>query len=416
MLQSIDTLIAFVLIMTVASLFVTIIVQMFSSALSLRGKNLANALALTFQTIAPSLKENAHLLAAKILTDPLFSDSTMTKKDRLKNARAFIARERAWTFGDLIGASHLASAIRPEEVYAALQRLSEMPRSEPRTHPAKGAAEPKLSDEMKTLRESADEILKALASSGKKMAAIGRGADAALENFEAWFATAQDRAQQWFQVHTRALTIAASILIALLLQLDAVEIFHFVSTDAAARNALVASADQVVKQADGALDEKGGLLKRIADAATKPGQPPLDLSGIVHTGQLQAALEKRDGANFNEREFDRTVSATTAEYYKDQRDKLGELTRSVSATGFEFIPIGYWRWPAGNDAARSARNIVPHLPGILLFAALLTLGAPYWFNVLKNLSSLRPALARAIGNEEDARESANDKPDRPKLA
>ena len=55
MLQSIDTLIAFVVIMTVASLFVTIIVQMFSAALSLRGKNLANALAITFQTIDPSL-------------------------------------------------------------------------------------------------------------------------------------------------------------------------------------------------------------------------------------------------------------------------------------------------------------------------------------------------------------------------
>jgi len=38
MLQSIDTLIAFVVIMTVASLFVTILVQISSATLSLRGR------------------------------------------------------------------------------------------------------------------------------------------------------------------------------------------------------------------------------------------------------------------------------------------------------------------------------------------------------------------------------------------
>lgn len=35
-----------------------------------------------------------------------------------------------------------------------------------------------------------------------------------------------------------------------------------------------------------------------------------------------------------------------------------------------------------------------HLWGILATAALLSLGAPFWFNVLKNLSNLRPVLAR----------------------
>ena len=229
--------------------------------------------------------------------------------------------------------------------------------------------------------------------------------DAARAKFEAWFGSAQNRAQQWFQIHTRGLTIAASILIALVLQLDAVEIFHHISTNSAARNALVASADQVIKEADGALDEKGGLIKRIADAATKPDQASVDLAGINHTGELQAALAKRDGESFNAGEFERLVKETTAVYYKDRRDRLSDLARGVSATGFEFVPVGFWRWPAGGNHQRSLKNIVRHLPGIALFAALLTLGAPYWFNVLKNLASLRPALARAIGQEEAAGKS-----------
>ena len=82
MLSTLDTIIAFAVIMTVLSLLITIVVQMVSAALSLRGKNLANALALTFQTIDPKLKEQAQSLANQILRDPIFSDSIWRSKER----------------------------------------------------------------------------------------------------------------------------------------------------------------------------------------------------------------------------------------------------------------------------------------------------------------------------------------------
>ena len=82
MLNTIDTVIAFAVIMTVLSLLITIVVQMVSAALSLRGKNLANALALTFQTIDPQLQSHAHSLTAQILRDPIFSDSAWRTKNR----------------------------------------------------------------------------------------------------------------------------------------------------------------------------------------------------------------------------------------------------------------------------------------------------------------------------------------------
>lgn len=52
MLIALDTLISLVVIVTIASLFLTIFVQMLSAALSLHGKSLTNALALTQQVIA----------------------------------------------------------------------------------------------------------------------------------------------------------------------------------------------------------------------------------------------------------------------------------------------------------------------------------------------------------------------------
>src|SRR6201987_6333241 len=97
MLNPLDTVIAFSVIMTVLSLLITIIVQMVSAAFSLRGKNLANALALTFQTIDPNIGKYAHSLAAQILRDPIFSDSLWQKKTCRsldENAQKFITDKR----------------------------------------------------------------------------------------------------------------------------------------------------------------------------------------------------------------------------------------------------------------------------------------------------------------------------------
>src|SRR6266480_7158930 len=97
MLNTIDTVIAFAVIMTVLSLLITILVQMVSAAFSLRGKNLANALALTFQTIDPNIGQHAHSLAAQILRDPIFSDSMWRRKERPildAAAQKFITAER----------------------------------------------------------------------------------------------------------------------------------------------------------------------------------------------------------------------------------------------------------------------------------------------------------------------------------
>src|SRR6476660_3256975 len=175
MLDTLDTVIAFAVIMTVLSLLITLVVQMVSAALSLRGKNLANALALTFQTIDPNIGKYAHSLAAQILRDPIFSDSFWQKKSResldeasqkyiaaqrklrdakqrnpngpnraaaISNATAEVNatkaaittphvtpnREKPWGFWTVPwgGSMEIATAIRPGEIYRVLQGLREM--------------------------------------------------------------------------------------------------------------------------------------------------------------------------------------------------------------------------------------------------------------------------------------------------
>lgn len=532
MLQSLDTLIAFVVIMIIVSLFVTILVQMASAALSLRGKNLANALALTFQSIDPTLSASAHQLAARILSDPLLSDSALITKDRgtpngPRRTGPWRFLSLSWQpFCDLRNATKLANAIRPEEVYGALKKLAAGDESKSKAtrdaeneltaaHNALSSlnatgdktaalkavsdAEAKLASsknadsskfaadlaakqdnvraaelnvansaaearkaalqKLKTAQKELDTFCSTSLSgtAWKLLAALGAPADKATAvadklsafsqlasaitdpaikaqfdkalqdtsanlvhlidtergKLDRFFNSAQDRAQQWFQLHTRVVTICASASIAILFQLDAVEIFHYVSTNSAARAALVTGAQKVIKEGDGILDdEKGGLIKRINDAwnGTPTRLTPEELAGILHTGQLQERISAKDPQKFDTMDFNQVVESATKAYYKDQSDKISELTRGVSATGFELIPVGFWRWKAEVPAHPEfwpvcyyiARSYLRHGLGILLFAGLLTLGAPYWYNLLKNLTSLRPALAQLIGKEDAA--------------
>jgi hypothetical protein len=165
-----------------------------------------------------------------------------------------------------------------------------------------------------------------------------RATTQAYDRFQRWFGSAQDRAQQWFQIHARVVTITAAILVTVLLQLDTVEIYDKLRDQPKLVEALVKSAPGVIEQ--------GGAVT--AEGATR-------------------SQETRAKA-------------------------FGDLKEQMKTAGFEIVPPGWFaRW-----RTESGTWWFNHFFGLLLTAGLLTLGAPFWFNLLKNLMSLRPALANLI--------------------
>jgi hypothetical protein len=76
----------------------------------------------------------------------------------------------------------------------------------------------------------------------------------------------------------------------------------------------------------------------------------------------------------------------------DTREKaFADLKARIDSTGFELLPGGWFaRWSTEKFWWFN------HLFGLALSAGLLTLGAPFWFNLLKNLTSLRPAVASLV--------------------
>src|SRR5260370_36244305 len=70
-------------------------------------------------------------------------------------------------------------------------------------------------------------------------ATVERATTQAYDRFQRWFGSAQDRAEQWFQMHVRIVTIVAAIVTAFLLQLDTGDIYRQLSDQPQLVEALV---------------------------------------------------------------------------------------------------------------------------------------------------------------------------------
>ncbi len=523
MLNQLDTLIGFAVVMTVVSLLITIITQMISSLLGLRGKNLADALGVMLYKIDPQFdRKFRQELAHYILTRPMISDSTMSMLtkwyDEVPVLRWFRSR---WKF---------ASAIRPEEIVDILKQVAGITPDEAEgriksllanpdqlvaflqesTEPAvpskpptpgskkaveaekKAAAVQTLIKEVKDLvsaaggamtaasaapldlglETAATQAKNAVLNAAAKVNSVKVGAlrilaalhvttdaskaavaaltaqlpnlvtqtkaeaqalitqlsdasNIALQNLEKSFESAQDRAQQWFAMHTRLWTVLAAVVLAFALQLDTFRVFTQISSDSDLRGKLVNfSSDTLQKTADevltnslsaGAINQEA--LRRLRSSTNFAGIGKLDAApanvNLVNNSSVddwlkaQAATNHWDETNVLDT-FHSFGQMVAKENYNRAGNQFANLTSTFSKTGFQLMPDPYppvfarnwrffswpWNWFSGEWSWPKR-----HLFGILTSAALLSLGAPFWFNLLKSMANLRPALANAIDKD-----------------
>ena len=427
MLKQLDTLIGFAVVMLVVSLLITIVTQMVSSLLGLRGKNLADALEVMMFKIAPKIpNDQVKRLVQEVLTHPVISGSTMSMVTRWW--------DHVWILKWLRQRWKMASAIRPDELYEILKELKE---DVPAAVANAGAAD----STSQTWQQAAATIinqLDATAPAGTKAAIaavtnkietivgddIGQAkeliqryataTDAAFVNLEKWFNSAQDRAQQWFTLHTRWITVGAAVVAAFVLQLDTIELLKRISTDSDLRTKLVAASGTIQQQADKVLKDDQrtvigqSLHKEVIAKLAESYSPLPDLN---HDGDFATIDEAKTWlaqklASNNQKdaivaEYERLVNAGKLEAY------LATMQKLVGATGIDLLPSPY---PLTWSPGWTQGHWLPHLLvsngewswpkrrllGILLSAALLSLGAPFWYNALKSLTNLRPTLANAI--------------------
>jgi len=434
MLDSLDTLIAFVTIMLVVSMLITIAVQILAALLNLRGMNLAKGLVNTLNTILPQFEKRAAGFADCLLSGRLLSDT---------GARRFGRR---------------ATAVRPDEIFDAINRIATGRREAPadlrddarrllkglglteeflddaeaQVAAATGAAR-QLAGSVQQLRDAAtatiahlpeDQQVPVLAAiraitdrldsyetvGAERVEAVAQAVDAAYKKFQYWFEVGQERAQQWFASHTRWITIALAIIFAFWLQLDTVEIFQLVSSNRAVRDSLVAQSVVVTRQAEKLLGDSQSVLeqglKTWRDGLTEDNaKKALEDEAAALTdsrGSLRGRIQKKlaaagvQGIDVLLSDFDSTIDKTAWENLKDSTQQFSEVKSDLDKTGFAlFPPDGKGRW--GDSWCD---HFCDHVWGMIFSAALLSLGAPFWFNALKGLASLRSKVADNISTEQ----------------
>jgi len=109
--------------------------------------------------------------------------------------------------------------------------------------------------------------------------------------------------------------------------------------------------------------------------------------------------------------FDETMDRVTQRFARHARLVAGAIALLVAA-GLQLDAFELLRRLAADSA--TAYAILPQtwtrtrLPGITLSAMLLSLGAPFWYNALKDLVGLRPILARKEQAHREQRQSSRD--------
>lgn len=246
------------------------------------------------------------------------------------------------------------------------------------------------------------------------------------ENIEVWFNSGMDRVNGWYKRKSQYVTAGLGLMVAVAMNVDAVLIFRHLQTYPGARQAIVAQATQYA--AKNPTPAKGTLI--VPDGGDFSGKLTVPAADGERTVKIQSDNDDvvvRDpnvkvGKHVTEAPF--TVDVTlrsvatpgTATISSDAGTERVVLTLAPSLPG-QFhtvqdnlyglsIPVG---WVSKGTAAESRNGqIAPgfggagdfaaygkllrqHGLGWLLTALAATLGAPFWFDMLNRVISIRAA-------------------------
>jgi hypothetical protein len=339
-LDLLDVAIGFATVMLAVSLIITSLTQAIVAFLGLRGRNLRLGLQQLIETTLPGLKGQAEAISLQIITHPLISDSA-------------VGRGR-WGW---------ATAIKRDELLPVLKAV--------------------LTDEQFATHVEQN-----------RAAVI------------AWFESFMTRVSQWFVMHTRWITVALAAVLAVGLELDSGAVLQQIRTDSDTRARLSGMAGVLVDQTPEVLQRVEAvyaqvLTKTVADHAAAFTATPDANALPVPT--REAALEwirshvkpESDPAPLVDA-YNAGVDAALKSSLERSVDRAQTIAGNLASAGLILSPAAVRAGPNPFTRQFWASRLYPasHFFGILVSILFLSLGAPFWFNTLKNLTSLRSTVAQ----------------------
>jgi hypothetical protein len=406
MLAYLDTLIGFAVVMLGASLIIMLLTQGISAAGSFRGSSLRWGLQELFKHIdprnLPTIAAQADALAQQVLTHNLSSDS--------------IFSSLPW-IGKLVPDSwvqrfQLATAIRPDELVGILRQLAEDPSLGPlatEINQLLDRPNPVAERQIRLMTETSA-ALKALALE-RAPALIAETVKTVRESagyLEAGFNMTMDRVSQQFATYARIWTVILSFALAAVTGLDALKLANDLYSKGDFRAALVGSASNLIAATDkilpaGAQSDQDAVDSAMGDLYADAVNRALANANIQIAAKPQG-IKTRDAGEAWIRQnvpdatqqdaalkaYPASVDLALGEFMKSRARNAADIQNILKASGIQ-LTLG---WPAGFNWKQ--------LSGVLVSGALLSLGAPFWFNSLKALTNLRPIIASKQTDEDKA--------------
>lgn len=233
------------------------------------------------------------------------------------------------------------------------------------------------------------------------------------ELLDAWFKTFEDQLTAWYRQKTQYVVVGLSLFVAVAMNVDTFDIARQLSADPAVRNALVTQAMEAAKAEDvqalmqtdkrdkarKAYDEAVAKRKEAEQALYAAGCAAPDggktdketcskLGGDVTTA-TKHETDMRDGLAVEQRALEQRI-----------KDRADALAVSGLMVGWKDGQIDAWlgKLCSGDGLREGLQKLV----GLLLSAFALALGAPFWFNALKSVASVRSVGANMLEKKNGA--------------
>jgi hypothetical protein len=211
------------------------------------------------------------------------------------------------------------------------------------------------------------------------LALLHRDADGDPEKFranvETWFNDSMERVSGWYKRRTQFLLLIWAAVVTISTNADTLTITQALWRDPALRQALVASAEQYVAE-----QPRPGTEPVAVQAV--PGPPPLppDLQAEV---DFQDAVDRYDAAIADLAELQLPIGWKRPVVVVEGDEPVGRLVTSQATDRW---PGPIWEDGAGQRWGSALRE---HALGWLLTILALSMGAPFWFDTLNRMMSIR---------------------------
>jgi len=212
----------------------------------------------------------------------------------------------------------------------------------------------------------------------------GGDLNAAIKNIEDWYSDMGDRLTGWYKRHTQGVALVIAFLITVMGNVDTITIAKSLMVDDSLRKEMVSAAEQYAKI--GAKTSPMLVKKQEAATALKDDIANLSKDGTkaeqVKNKRAELELLNAEIADIKQ-DFCKAQALSPKQCYDAQIKQMAAL----SSFG---LPIG---WQSDDRRIQfSCANWLEKLFGWLITALAISLGAPFWFDILNKFMTFRSTI------------------------